>query len=187
MTNTLSSIMATADKNKSWKRVHVDPWWVSHRSLDYVNEPFNDPQSLKLWQELGYTQTRFTGDMYDMRRCEPGWIDGFRHFFKWQHFSWSVYRMTPGCVLPCHGDTYKKFIEIHAIKQPEHICRAVIFLESWQSGHYFEINSCPITSWLAGDGVIWRYDTPHIAANVGQTDRYTLQITGVPDEDPFLQ
>jgi hypothetical protein len=31
--------------------------------LPYTNEPFNDPASLAQWQELGYTQTRFTGDM----------------------------------------------------------------------------------------------------------------------------
>lgn len=178
--------MAIQDKNKTWQRIHIDPWWVSHRNLAYTNEEFNDPASLKQWRELGYTQSRFTGDMYDMRNSEPAWINGFRNVFKWQHFSWSVYRMKPGCVLPNHRDTYKKFIEIYQIQDPADICRAVIFLEDWQSGHYFEIESCPVTKWLAGDGVIWRYDAPHIAANMGMTDRYTLQITGVPNEDPFL-
>jgi hypothetical protein len=62
----------------------------------------------------------------------------------------------------------------------------VIFLEDWQSGHYFEIDGTPITAWSAGDVITWRYDVPHVAANVGMTDRYTLQITGVPIENTFL-
>jgi hypothetical protein len=34
---------------------------------------------------------------------------------------------------------------------------------------------------------LWHGDTPHIAANMGQTPRYTLQITGVidPDDHPW--
>jgi hypothetical protein len=36
---------------------------------------------------------------------------------------------------------------------------------------------------LAGDVVVWPYDTPHMAANMGLIPRYTLQITGHIDED----
>jgi hypothetical protein len=69
--------MATQENPKRWAKTWIEPWWVSHRSLPYVNEPFNDSESLALWRELGYTQTKFTGDMYDMRNSEPGWIDFF--------------------------------------------------------------------------------------------------------------
>jgi hypothetical protein len=174
--------MAILDNN-SWRNFHVDPWWISHRDLPYVNEPFNDPVSLKKWRELGYTQTRFTGDMYDMRNSEPDWIAPFRRRFLWQHFSWSIYRMGPGTVLPNHSDTFARFVDIYKIERPQSVCRAVIFLEDWASGHYFEIDGNPIVNWRAGDGVAWRYDTLHLAANVGETDRYTLQITGVVDEN----
>lgn len=170
-----------------WCRVRVDPWWTDHRELDYINEPFNDPVSLKYWKKLGYTQTKFTGDMYDMRNPEPEWMSPFRKVFPWKHFSWSVYRMGPGCVLPNHQDLFVKFQEIYKVTNPQQICRAVIFLEDWASGHYFEIDGVPMVKWRAGDGVVWRYDTPHLAANVGETDRYTLQITGLIDEDSQLQ
>lgn len=178
--------MAIPDNADRWHQGHIEPWWHTHKDLQYINEPFNDEDSLKIWRDLGYTQTRFTGDMYDMRNPEPEWIDPFRRHFLWQHFSWSVYRMQPGAVLPNHSDTYARFVQIYDIKNPTDICRAVVFLEDWQSGHYFEIDGTPITKWQAGDTVTWQYDVPHIAANMGMTDRYTLQITGVSVENTFL-
>lgn len=180
--------MAIPDKFKWTNGWITSNWWgYSHQALPYTNEPFNDSDSLDQWRKLGYTQTRFTGDMYDMRKPEPDWIAPFRHHFPWQHFSWSVYRMGPGTVLPNHADTYARFREIYSIKDPSTVFRAVVFLENWQSGHYFEIDHEPETEWAAGQYVIWRNDVEHLAANMGMTNRYTLQITGVPDENIFVE
>ena len=95
--------------------------------------------------------------------------------------------MGPGTVLPNHADTYARFCKIHNIQDTGSIFRAVIFLENWQSGHYFEINQDPVVEWCAGETIIWNNDTLHLAANMGMTDRYTLQITGVPNENIFQQ
>jgi hypothetical protein len=81
-------------------------------------------------------------------------------------------------VLPTHSDTYARFREVYGIADPDSIWRAVIFLEPWASGHYFEIDGDPYTEWQAGDTVVWQNTVPHLAANVGMTMRYTLQITG---------
>jgi hypothetical protein len=54
----------------------------------------------------------------------------------------------------------------------------VVFLEQWQSGHYFEGGDEVVTGWEAGDVVEWEYDLEHIAANLGTAPRYTLQING---------
>ncbi len=174
--------------NKRWKHGLIKPWWEQHhRSLPYVNEPFNDPVTLADWQLLGFNQTRYTGDLYDMRNPEPAWIAPFRQHFPWQLFSWSVYRMGPGTTLPEHSDTYSRFCSLHNINNVESICRVIVYLEDWQSGHYGEIDGVPLVKWEAGDWIMWRGSTPHVAANVGRTDRYTLQITGIPNEDPFLE
>ena len=170
--------------DQRWQQFHIDPWWGDkHRDLAYINEQFNDPISLAEWHALGYTQTKFTGDMYDMRNSEPDWMSGVRHQFQWQHFSWSVYRMCPGTVLPEHSDTYDRFRKIYSVDNPEKIYRAIIFLEDWQPGHYFDINGTPITQWCAGDGVWWNWDIKHTAANIGKTNRYTLQITGLKNDN----
>jgi uncharacterized protein YijF (DUF1287 family) len=87
--------------------------------------------------------------------------------------------MAPGTILPTHQDLYKKYIELFELHGQEHtIHRAVMFLEDWQSGHYLEVMDQPVVKWRAGDVVEWVYDTPHMAANMGSTPRYTLQITG---------
>lgn len=178
--------MATPDRAR-WRRHHIEPWWdLSYRELSYINEPFNDPVSLAEWRQLGFTQSKFTGDMYDMRNQEPEWLSPFRAAFAWRHFSWSIYRMPPGSVLPEHRDTYVRFREIYQIDDADSIYRSVVFLDDWQSGHYLEIDQEPITQWRCGDAVTWRNDVPHLAANMGRTDRYTLQITGTCHEDPFL-
>jgi hypothetical protein len=154
-------------------------WDTHHRDLEYDNEPFNDKESLDYWQQLGYTQTKFTGDMYDMRNSEPSWMPGITEKFNWEHISWSVYRMGPGCVLPRHSDTYARFCKLHNVTDINNIVRGIVMLEDWASGHYLEINDVGLTNWRAGDYFIWRGGTPHTAANVGLTNRYTLQLTGI--------
>jgi hypothetical protein len=171
--------MATPAQNNTWAQGHVDPWWgLQHRDLAYIHEPFNDPVSLREWRKLGYSQTRFTGDMYDMRSSAPAWVDGFRGIFPFERFSWSFYRMAPGCVLPAHRDTYDRFRLIHGLENTQSVVRSIVFLEDWASGHYLEMNGTPVTGWRAGDWVSWHDDFLHLAANMGRTDRYTLQLTG---------
>lgn len=182
-----SYTMATAEAKAILGSI-ADPWWQTlHRDLAYRNEEFNDTQSLAHWRSVGFSQTKFTGDMYDMRNPQPVWIEGFRKIFDWDLFSWSVYRMGPGTVLPNHSDTYARFRHIHNIEDIQKIFRAVVFLEDWQGGHYAEYAGRPFVTWRCGDYVIWQGDTQHAAANLGFTNRYTLQITGVPRANPFLQ
>lgn len=177
--------MEILEKKHRWAQVPTHYRGTAHRDLAFINEPFNDAVALAEWRELGFTQSRFTGDMYDMRFAEPEFIDQFRLFFPWKHFSWSVYRMTPGSTLPEHSDTYARFCQLYSIHDPDTIYRAVVFLEDWQQGHYFDIMQRPILQWRSGHCVIWQGSTPHTAANIGKTDRYTLQITGIPYSDPI--
>ena len=87
--------------------------------------------------------------------------------------------MDTGTVLPNHSDLYLKYIDLFNLKGKEKtIRRAIVFLENWQSGHYAECAETPIVNWDAGNVIEWEYDTPHMAANLGLTPRYTLQITG---------
>jgi len=163
-------------------RYQIEPFWDDEfKHLNYTNETFNDPDNLKKWTNLGYPG-KFTGDMCDMRSPQPSWNDLIvKHFADqgWQDIGTSYYRMGPGTILPMHGDTYRRYIELFNLKGRETtIRRAIIFLEGWKSGHYFESFGGPIVNWSAGSVVEWPYDTPHMAANMGEEPRYTLQITG---------
>jgi hypothetical protein len=171
-----------SNKNYYLHTYQLSPFWDNeYQTLEYVNEQFNDVPQTQIWQEQGYAN-RFTGDMCDMRSTQPTWNQRFIDIFTgqgWKNVGTSYYRMNTGTVLPTHGDLYKKYIEIFNLHGREHtIYRAVVFLEDWQPGHYAEYNDRAFVNWRAGQAVEWIYDSPHMAANIGLEDRYTLQITG---------
>lgn len=164
------------------RKIHLQKFWDDeYKVLEYIREPFNDPENVSHWVCKGFSGP-FTGFMCDMRRPQPSWNDRFIEIFEamgWQDIGTSYYRMDAGTILPNHADLYKKYIEVFNLNGQEHwIYRAIVFLEDWQSGHYLEVDNMPIVNWRSGDCVIWRYNTPHIAANLGDLPRYTLQITG---------
>lgn len=161
---------------------NLDVFWDDeYKHLNYTIESFNNPQDTERWIAQGYS-TKFTGAMCDMRSPQPTWNDKFIDYFSkqgWKDIGTSYYRMDTGTILPTHQDTYKRYVELFDLKGQEHrIRRAIVFLEDWQSGHYLELKGIPVTGWRAGYTVVWAYDAPHMAANIGLKPRYTLQITG---------
>lgn len=162
--------------------INLDPWWDDeYKHLDYQQEEFNNPIDINKWSDLGY-QCNFTGSMCDMRSPQPTWNHKFIDYFAglgWQEIGTSYYRMDTCTILPVHRDTYKRYVELFDLHGQEHrIRRAIVFLEDWSSGHYFELKGRPVVGWRKGFTPVWAYDDPHMAANIGLTPRYTLQITG---------
>jgi len=163
-------------------RYHIPKFWDDEfKQLNYTNEQFNDTVSTDRWTAQGYAN-RFTGDMCDMRNCQPSWNDQFVDIYTnlgWRDIGTSYYRMGTGTVLPTHGDLYLRYVELFGLQGQEHcIRRAIVFLEDWKPGHYAEYNGVAKINWRAGDVVEWCYDAPHMAANLGLDPRYTLQVTG---------
>lgn len=160
----------------------ITPFWDhEYKELNYIHEPFNDPISARIWSEQGY-RGPVTGVMCDMKQRHPVWTDKIIKLFTakgWNDIGVCFYRMDTGVILPVHKDLYLKYIQLFDLQGKEQtIFRAIIFLEDWQSGHYAEYCNEPFVNWKAGDGVYWQYDALHMAANIGLTPRYTLQITG---------
>jgi hypothetical protein len=156
-------------------------WDDEYKNLNYSIESFNNPLDTERWLRAGY-RCNFTGAMCDMRHPQPSWNNKFVDYFTglgWKDIGTSYYRMDTGTVLPTHQDTYKRYVELFDLQGKERrIRRAIVFLEDWASGHYLELKGVPVTGWRRGFTVVWAYDAPHMAANVGLTPRYTLQITG---------
>ena len=159
-------------------------WDDEFKRLNYTHESFNDTESTNKWLAAGFPG-KFTGDMCDMRQQQPKWNWMFLDVFEqmgWKDIGTSYYRMGPGTILPTHSDLYLRYIDLFNLQGLEHtIRRAVVFLEDWKPGHYAEYCDKPYTGWKAGSTVEWAYDAPHMAANMGLEDRYTLQITGHVD------
>lgn len=163
-------------------RYQLYPFWDDEfKTLDYITEPFNDPENVNLWVSQGYSG-KIVGELCDMRHRLPSWSQRFIDIFKgqgWQDIGIAFYRMPTGTVMPTHSDLYRRYVELFDLKGKEHtIHRALVLLEDWKSGHYLEVNGAPYIDWKAGSVVEWQYDAPHMAANLGLEDRYTLQITG---------
>jgi hypothetical protein len=163
-------------------KYHVDQFWDDEfKTLNYISEPFNDPTSVALWQQQGYPD-KICGELCDMRHQLPVWADRFITIYTelgWKDIGLAFYRMPTGTVMPVHQDLYRRYIELFDLQGREHtIKRALLLLEDWKSGHYLEVDGRAYTNWRAGDVVEWVYSTPHMAANLGLEDRYSLQITG---------
>jgi hypothetical protein len=112
-----------------------------------------------------------------MKNVMPDWTTPFFTLFGGTNVGVNFLRMRTGDLLPRHSDSYKTYINVHNITDPSTIYRAIVFLEDWKSGHILEVDDTPFSKWSAGDYVIWQYDTPHLAANIGIDPRYTAQIT----------
>lgn len=168
-------------------RFNIDPFWDdSYKHLNYTAEPFNNVTDTEQWLAQGYPG-KFVGAMCDMRQQQPSWNEIFINKFRelgWKDIGTSYYKMTSGTILPQHQDTYQRYVKLFNLYGKEKsIHRAIVFLEHWSSGHYLEIDGHPVVNWSAGDVVVWTYDTPHLAANMGIEPRYTLQVTGHIDEN----
>jgi hypothetical protein len=163
-------------------KYRITPFWDDEfKRLDYIQEPFNDPVSLGRWAAQGYSN-KVTGDLCDMRHRLPTWSEKFIDLYKtqgWKDIGLAFYRMPTGTTIPVHSDTYKRYVEVFNLQGQETLIRrALVLLEDWKSGHYLEVSGQPHVNWSAGDTVEWVYNEPHMAANMGLEDRYTLQITG---------
>jgi hypothetical protein len=162
---------------------NIAPFWDDEfKYLNYIKEKFNDPAALEEWNAAGF-QGPFGGHMCDMRSAQPVWNQQFVEFFQtyehWKDVGTSYYRMDSGSSLPNHVDTYCRYIELYNLKGKEHtIRRAVIFLENRKPGHFAECNGQGYADWIAGFTLIWNWNDPHGAYNMGVEPRYTLQITG---------
>lgn len=148
------------------------------KEINYIKEPFNDKKAIEEWTKK-YGNIFDTGEMADYRQTQPSWTNKIIENIGLDLAGTSYYKMNPGKILPYHSDTYARYIDYNKIDNPQSIHRAIVFLEDWKPGHIFEIDGFPINNYTAGTFVLWQYDTPHMAANLGEEDRYTLQITGI--------
>lgn len=167
---------------QGYAKYQIDKFWDDEfKTLDYVTEPFNDPVSVNQWLVQGYSG-KIVGELCDMRHQLPSWSHKFVERYAtegWRDIGVAYYRMRTGTVMPAHSDLYRRYIDIFNLQGQEHtIHRALILLEDWKPGHYLEVMGDPFVGWQAGQVVEWGYDVPHMAANIGLEDRYTLQITG---------
>jgi len=161
-----------------WNRSKVEVTWDdSYKKFNYVRQPLTHNEE-QLWKDAGYTNQHFTGMMYDSRNPMPIWCDIIANKIGLTNCGFVLYKMTTGIIMPTHVDHFSKYCQVFRQKK-ENVFRAIVFLENWKPGHYFEIDGNPIVNYTAGEYILWSNDMPHAASNIGLEDRHTLQITGI--------
>ena len=82
----------------------------------------------------------------------------------------------PGSVIPLHIDSFYQLRKKYPDK-PDPV-RANIFLEDWKLGHFLQCDDKVYTHWKKGEGVLIGRGVPHLSANAGVQNKYTLQVSG---------
>ena len=168
------------EKISMWYRGHCNKIWSEeYKHLDFFKQPISQTE-IDNWKSQGYLHESFTGTMYDSTNPMPGWTSDIAHQLGLHHAGFVFYKMITGDIMPVHIDHYNRYCKIFDTDRSQ-VWRAIVFLEDWKPGHYFEIDGTAIIDYTAGDYVLWSADTPHMAANIGIQDRYTLQVTGTRD------
>jgi hypothetical protein len=90
----------------------------------------------------------------------------------------AVNKLEPGQILPYHKDKFIAYKQRNNVSDTDNIVRIIVFLHNQKAGHQLWIND-KICLGDAGAFFGWRKDTVHMAANLGDENRYILQITGV--------
>lgn len=162
----------------TWTNGHINPFWDnSFKNFKFLKQSISQNEINK-WQKQGYTHTSFSGAMYGNKNPMPSWTAQIADKLKLKKCGYVIYKMSTNDIMPTHSDHYNRYCQIFDVKYND-VWRALVFLEDWKAGHYFEVDSVGVVNWKAGDYYLWNGDVPHAASNIGIQPRYTLQITGV--------
>ena len=142
----------------------------------YVKQPIKDSE-VKKWRDQGYTHSSFTGALYGGKNPMPKWVTEVSDMIGLKNCGYTFYRMDTLDIMPPHKDHFETYSKIFNVNR-ELAHRAIVFLEDWKPGHYFEYNGELMGNWRKGEYVLYSADIEHAASNIGIKPRYTLQITG---------
>ena len=150
-----------------WNKKHQDLEYVSNNGTAWKGpEDFNAPNI-----KMGAHKVE---EPYEWMRCVTDVIDTLpikNVLYAFNHFE-------PNSFLPMHSDLYGYYAKTYNIKDLNNIVRLIIFLDDGEPGQLLIIENNCIMNYNKGDVAYWYGRTPHLAANLCDVDRYTLQITG---------
>lgn len=142
----------------------------------YLKQPIKDSE-VKKWREQGYTHSSFTGALYGSKNSMPEWVTTVSDLIGLKNCGYTFYKMDTLDIMPPHYDHFETYSRIFNVDR-ELAHRAIVFLEDWKPGHYFEYDGDLMGKWRKGEYVLYSADIEHAASNIGVESRYTLQITG---------
>jgi hypothetical protein len=153
-------------------------WDDSFKELEYRYLDHRYPGFTDEWESGAYSRMKLNGAIHELHGKIPVMAESYIQCLNWHNVGVCLFRMNTGEILPLHSDHYATYKRLFNITDPLQIWRALVMLEDWKTGHYFQIEDTMFSNWTAGDYFVWNYDVAHMAANIGTESRYTMQITG---------
>lgn len=108
----------------------------------------------------------------------PSIFDTIKSYFDLENIVLDLSKYRPGMILPWHKDTYPTYSKNMNIDDTNNIVRIIVFLHDANPGEQLWIEEKFCTG-QAGCWFSWTGKTEHMAANLGKSDRYVIQLTGV--------
>jgi len=104
-------------------------------------------------------------------------------------YNYNFLKLTPGCQLMWHFDTYATFVKYNNIQEDDahNVCRTVIMMNDWDRGQMLQVGDAVYTHWSAGDTYTWKGDVWHGMCNFGPSDVIVGQITFLDEDDKYSQ
>ena len=158
----------------------IVPFWDDyHLTLNYTTEQFRDPTQLEFWVKSGHDSNKLTIDLCQFNTDNDITTRIKSYFSNLDHIGICFHRLRPGHYLPLHKDKYGFYSKKYNISDLDLIKRYIIFLEDCSPGQMLIVKDTVYSNWKAGDIAHWQGTDIHSAVNLGMTDRYTLQVTGI--------
>ncbi len=160
-------------------------WTDNHKNLEYKLDYLKDQSLLEIWQESGIKKNQTKIYLHQMMQPYH-WMNNIvkqiDETFNLLHCSYAFHKIKPGNFLGIHSDKFSFFKQTYNISDSSKIKRVIIFVEDSQDGHILIVNNKCYINWKKGEYVSWTGSDPHLAANLGVCDRYTLQVTGISND-----
>lgn len=151
-----------------WNKQHyVDSEWYKHP--DKIHGFSTDNENYKIYGEnIG---------VYIPKKVDPI-FENVSNFFNLKELVYNLSMYKPGMILPWHSDNYPTYSKNKKLKDLKNVVRIMVLLHDSSPGHQLwigdEFCSGPSGSWFS-----WQGQIRHMAANLGEVNRYVLQITGI--------
>ena len=140
-------------------------------------------RSMTQFRDWGYTKhnTQSWETTSQQPQLHMEWEQTIMDWLPLQHPVSRPTLQKPGNVMPWHQDQFFFFKRKHP-EQYNNVVRFIVFMKDWEVGHLLQAGNSVITHWQAGDVVLWHPDRMHIGANVGVTNKWTQNVTGILNE-----
>lgn len=147
------------------------------------------------WRELGISEPpepQESAIVYQSfgDQC-PEWAHRIKDMFadKVLYPQVTINLVKPGNFIPPHKDKFirlKEFAKQKGLSTVDIVPQRInIFLQDHKLGHFFEMQNNVLLNYSKGDFTIIPQNTIHSVVNIGNENRYTLQVTGFVKQGTF--